>query len=295
MPSLLKLAAVLVAFSVHATQMVALISATEINDSIESAAPEFESFDHQGEERQFLLHLPEDLPKGSPLVVFLHGYRGDARDYAEMGLSRVADEHGFAVVYPQGLPDRRGIPHWNARLKISEVDDVGFLKALVMFLQDKHELDPERTFVSGVSNGGFMSYTMLAEASEHFRAAASIIGTVSGETWRMRDRFKPRPILQISGLGDEIVPVDGSMSSAGGWGGAPNQKEIIEFFKALNQTKTQEILQVTPQATGRRYQGGVDGNEVWLYEVKQWGHRVPGGKQLGVHSVDLVWDFFSRF
>ena len=171
----------------------------------------FRVFDHEGTEREYLLHLPEDLPKKAPGGVF-HGYRGAARDYAKMGMSRVADANKFAVVYPQGLPDRRKIPHWNARMKLSTVDDIGFLKSMVAYLQKKHGLDPKRTFVSGVSNGGFMSYTMVSEHPETFRAAASIIGTMSGETWRKREQMKPVPVLQISGLSDRIVPVDGSMS-----------------------------------------------------------------------------------
>ena len=70
----------------------------------------FQIFNHEGTEREYLIHLPENLPPKAPLVVFLHGYRGDARDYAQMGMSRVADTNRFAVVYPQGLPDRKGIP-----------------------------------------------------------------------------------------------------------------------------------------------------------------------------------------
>ena len=104
----------------------------------------FEVFQHDGVERQYVLHLPENLPENAPLVFFLHGYHGNARQYAKMGMSRVADKHGFAVVYPQGKPDRRDVPHWNARLKISDVDDVGFLTALAKDLQHTHDLDPEK-------------------------------------------------------------------------------------------------------------------------------------------------------
>ena len=256
---------------------------------------EFVTFDHEGTQRQYLLHVPENLPKGSPLVVFLHGYRGNAKNYARIGMSRVADSKQFAVVYPQGLPDRRGIAHWNARLKLSEVDDIGFLTALVKKLQADHGFSSKQTFASGISNGGYMSYTLISEKPDVFRAAASIIGTMSGEAWRMRDQIKPRPVLQISGLSDRIVPVDGSMSPRGGWGGAPDQKTIIKFFRDLNKTKSEKVIEISPRATGYRYAGGVDGNEVWLYEVKDWGHRVPGARELGVHSVDLVWDFFSRY
>ena len=255
----------------------------------------FEVFRHDGVERQYVLHLPENLPENAPLVFFLHGYHGNARQYAKMGMSRVADKHGFAVVYPQGKPDRRDVPHWNARLKISDVDDVGFLTALAKDLQHTHDLDPERTFASGVSNGGFMSYTLAAERPEVFKAVGSIIGTMSGYTWEHRDTIKPTPVLQISGLDDRIVPVDGSMRPFGGWGGAPDQKTIIEFWKDLDQTTTEEVIEVSADTTAYRYGNGVEGCEVWLYEVKGWGHMVPGPRKLGVHSVDLVWEFFSRF
>ena len=175
------------------------------------------------------------------------------------------------------------------------MDDIGFLKSLVEHLQAEHQLDPNRTFISGVSNGGFMSYTMISEEPDSFRAAASIIGTVSGDTWKKREQMQAKPILQISGLADRVVPVDGSMSKLGGWGGAPNQKEIIRFFCELNQTKSVEITEISSRAKAFKYRGGVEGNEVWLYEVKYWGHRVPRASELGVHSVDLVWDFFSRY
>ena len=256
---------------------------------------EFQVFQYRDAERRYVLHLPEDLPKNAPLVFFLHGYHGDARNYAKMGMSRVADTHGFAVVYPQGKPDRRDVPHWNARLTLSETDDIGFLSALAQKLQRTHNLDPERTFASGVSNGGFMSYTLAAERPEVFKAVGSIIGTMSGYTWEHREDIKPVPVLQISGLDDRIVPVDGSMRPFGGWGGAPDQKTIIEFWKDLDQTTTEEVIEVSADTTAYRYGDGVEGCEVWLYEVKGWGHRVPGARKLGVHSVDLVWEFFSRF
>lgn len=274
------------------TYLVALCTAFGQETATESG---FEVFQYGDVERQYVLHLPDDLPENAPLVFFLHGYHGNARNYAKMGMSQVADANKFAVVYPQGTRDRRDVPHWNARLTLSETDDIGFLTALAKNLQRTHNLDPERTFASGVSNGGFMSYTLVAERPDVFKAVASIIGTMSGYTWEHREDIQPVPVLQISGLDDRIVPVDGSMRPFGGWGGAPDQKTIIEFWKDLDQTTTEEVIEVTEDTTAYQYGDGVDGCEVWLYEVKGWGHRVPGPGKLGVHSVELVWEFFSRF
>ena len=254
----------------------------------------FQTFNHNEVERRYLIHLPKDLPDKAPLVFLLHGYRGDARGYMELGMNRVADANGFAVCYPQGEKDSKGIPHWNARFKISKVDDIGFLSALAVHLQTEHKLDPDKTFTCGISNGGFMSYTLVAEKPDVFKATASIIGTMSGYTWKHRDQIKPVSILQISGLDDKIIPYDGSMSPKGGWGGAPNHDVIMDFWKSLNQTKTEDIVKISDKTTAHYYKDGVNGNQVWHYKIKRFGHRFPHkGNGTGISSAEEIWRFFG--
>ena len=235
----------------------------------------FLTFNHGETERPYLIHLPKDLSDNAPLVFLLHGYRDDARGNMELGMNRVADANGFAVCYPQGEKDRRGIPHWNARLKISKVDDIGFLSALAVRLQATHKLDPNKTFTCGISNGGFMSYTLVAEKPDVFKAAASVIGTMSGYTWEHRDQIKPVSILQISGHADEVIPYDGSMTPKGGWGGAPNQDIIMDFWKELNQTKTEDVRNLSDTTTAHYFKDGINGNQVWHYRIKEFRHRFP--------------------
>ena len=254
----------------------------------------FLTFNYNEVERRYLIHFPEDLPDNAPLVFLLHGYRGDARGYMELGMNRVADANGFAVCYPQGEKDRKGIPHWNARFKISKVDDIGFLSALAVHLQSTHKLSPNKTFTCGISNGGFMSYTLVAEKPNVFKAAASVIGTMSGYTWEHRDQIKPVSILQISGLEDEIIPYDGSMSPKGGWGGAPNQDVIMDFWKELNETKTEEEVKLSDKTTVHYYKGGANGKQVWHYKIEDFGHRFPHKRNgAGISSVNEIWKFFK--
>lgn len=278
------------------TLLLAGVSSSGESAAQESSVGRFETLRHDDMERNYLLHLPEDLPENAPLVFLLHGYRGDARDYmAELGMNRVADEHGFAVCYPQGAKDFQGTPHWNARLSISETDDIGFLSMLAGELQEKHKLDPDKTFACGISNGGFMSYTLVAEKPDVFKAAASVIGTMSGHTWKNRKSIQPVPIMQISGLADEVVPVDGSMPPDGGWGGGPNQDVMIEFWKTLNETSTSETDEISAKTTVSYYRDGINGNEVWHYKIKGFGHRVPAKRETGIDAVEEIWRFFSRF
>ncbi len=255
---------------------------------------QFIEFMHNNVKRTYLLHVPQQLQDNSPLVFVLHGYHGDARDYVDPVMNRLADDNGFAVCYPQGAEDREGIPHWNARLKISKTDDIGFLSALASDLHKKHSLNKSRTFVCGVSNGGFMSYTLVAEKPDVFKAAASVIGTMSGHNWEHRDVMRPVPILQISGLDDEIVPYNGSMSKNGGWGGAPGQDAIMEFWRKLNQTSTEDVIQISDQTKAHHYKDGVNGNEVWHYKIKNFGHKVTGKRELGNEVAEVIWKFFSK-
>ena len=66
-------------------------------------------------------------------------------------MNKIADENGFAICYPHGTLDFNDITHWNARLNISETDDIGFLTELAKYLQSKHNLNEEKTFSCGFS------------------------------------------------------------------------------------------------------------------------------------------------
>ncbi len=258
-------------------------------------ANSYQTFEHDGRTRKYLLHLPKDLPENAPLVFMLHGYYGQARGYKELGMDRVADLHGFAVSYPQGEGDYRGTPHWNARLEISNVDDIGFLSALAIDLQKRHKLNPAKTFTCGISNGGFMSYVLVAERPDIFKAAGSIIGTMSGYTWENREQIRPVPIIQISGLTDEVVPYDGSMSPRGGWGGAPDQDEIMKFWNRLNETKTHEVIKVSDKTMAHIYSNGVNDIEVWHYKISDFGHWLPSKRATGIDAFEVIGEFFSKY
>ena len=253
-------------------------------------------FNYDGVERQYLIHVPENLPENAPLVFALHGYTGYAKHVdAMLNLNELADANGFVVCYPQGSLDNSRTPHWNARLELSDTDDIGFLSALAVALQSEYSLDPARTFTSGISNGGFMSYTLVAEAPQVFKAAASIIGTMSGYTWENRNIIQTAPILQVSGTNDNIVPSDGTMNTDGGWGGAPDIQTVMDFWIDLNNCTSTDTVPVSDISTAYIHSDSSNGNQVWYYEVEGMGHEVPNGGTKGFRSGELIWQFFSQY
>jgi polyhydroxybutyrate depolymerase len=260
-----------------------------------NSEPHYVSFPYQGIQREYLLHLPPHLAPKAPLVFVLHGYTGTADDYERwIKMDSVADANGFAVVYPQGSRDSTGNPHWNAGLSISSVDDKGFLSELARALQSRYDFDTSRTFTCGVSNGGFMSYYLVSEFPGIFKAAASITGTMSGVNWQNRNSIAPSSILQISGKLDTTVPIDGSMSAPGGWGGAPDMNTVIDFWRTLNKCTSADTVQVNGHTMAYKYGNGINGNKVWYYLVDDLAHETPIGYNGRINSSAVVWEFFSR-
>ena len=257
---------------------------------------EFKTFKHNDLTREYVLYKPPNLPDNAPLVFGLHGYGSHGivlEAYSEM--DTLAEENGFAVVYPQGAPDYANSSHWNSNLQISTVDDVGFLTELAKHLQSEHNLNPEKTFIFGHSNGGFMGYTLSCKAPGVFKAIASVAGTMSGSDWKHCKNAKPVSVLHIHGIQDQVVPIDGSMSPGGGWGGAPHADEVISFWAKVNQSTITETAFFEPNINVVYYKNPDNKHEIWYYKIDDLGHDWPGALfPKGTVTSEVIWQFFSR-
>ena len=277
----------------------------ENNSTTEITYPYDFFFDHNGVNRLYTLYKPDNLKEKAPLVFVLHGYTSNSTNimnYSKM--NDIADQNGFMVCYPQGTTNiYTGQTHWNANLKeMSSVTDSEFLTDLAKKLQAEFNLSEKNTFACGMSNGGFMSYTLGCERSDTFKAIASITGTMSGYDWNNCNPNKV-PVLQISGTNDMVVPMDGSMSSAGGWGGAPKIQDIMNYWGDINEC-TQIQTQNLPDSnkTDNSYvsiEKKVDcfnNNQVWFYTVYGGAHTWPGAwGNMDINASEEIWDFFSRY
>ena len=162
-------------------------------------------------------------------------------NYSKM--NDLADAHGFMVCYPQGtINDNTGQTHWNANLTFSSIDDIGFLSELVNTIQEEFNTNPQHMFVAGMSNGGFMSYTLACERPDIFKGIASITGTMSGYDWNNCNPQQGLSVMQMSGTQDRVVPWDGSMSTQGGWGGAPHIFQVIDLWAEVNECTLTETI-----------------------------------------------------
>ncbi|MDW6026513.1 PHB depolymerase family esterase [Mesorhizobium sp. BAC0120] len=129
-------------------------------------------------------YLPKDLPTGAPLVVILHGCTQNAAAYDHhSGWSQLADEAGFALLYPE--QQRANNPNlcFNWFLPNDTSRDSGealSIREMVEAMVVTHGLDGKRIFVTGLSAGGAMAAAMLGTYPEVFAGGAIIAGLPSG-------------------------------------------------------------------------------------------------------------------
>ncbi|MBI4908197.1 MAG: hypothetical protein HY820_31515 [Acidobacteria bacterium] len=144
-----------------------------------AAEPSQESIVVDGRTRTYLLYSPPARPSRLPLVLVLQGSGGDA---ARMVRASAFHTLGaILVVYPNGYQkkwnDGRNIPSWLAHRE--NVDDIKFLSALIDSMVTKHNADPARVYITGISNGGLMSHRAGCELSDKVAAIAPVVRTIT--------------------------------------------------------------------------------------------------------------------
>jgi poly(hydroxyalkanoate) depolymerase family esterase len=138
-------------------------------------------------------YTPERLEEGAPLVVVLHGCTQNAVSYDQgSGWSRLADEHGFALLFPEQLRANNANLCFNwfsvgdARRNSGEALSIRQMAGAMI---DRHRLDPARVYVTGLSAGGAMTSVMLATYPEMFAGGAIIAGLPFGTATSVPEAF----------------------------------------------------------------------------------------------------------
>jgi polyhydroxybutyrate depolymerase len=169
-----------------------------------------------GRERTYRLYVPSSLPDGPvPLFIGFHGGGGWGDQFARTNhVEALAATNGFIVVHPDGvnIPGQRG-GVWNGGMCCAiaareNVDDVGFVDVLIEELALDHDIDPQRVFAFGHSNGGIMSYRLACELAERIVGIGVVAGTLGVDTC---DPTKPVSVIHVHGTADRNLPITGGV------------------------------------------------------------------------------------
>jgi polyhydroxybutyrate depolymerase len=161
--------------------------------------------------------------KGSPppqrrLVIALHGYTGSGRQFAYYTALHNAFGSDTVVAYPDATKKTTNgdKPGWNAQFCCgsgwkTSVNDVEFIRMLIEELRAKHQIDAQRVFLVGFSNGAFMAQRFAAVHPELVSGVAVISGTIGTKNNFLQPKA-PVPMLLTHGAKDTRVRYDGGES-----------------------------------------------------------------------------------
>ncbi len=262
------------------------------------------SFEFDGVEREYKLYIPEiyDGSEPAPLVFNLHGYGSNNNEQEAYGDFRpIADTAKFIIVHPMGLVDDLGSTHWNT-FGTSSVDDVGFISALIDTVYAAYNIDGNRIYSTGMSNGGFMSYKLACLLSGRIAAIASVTGAMTPVEFDACITNHPMPVMEIHGTADETVPYEGNLFFMA-------SEDIVDHWVAFNECDPEPVVTEVPDtdtddgctATHFVYENGLLGSTVELYRINDGAHTWPGSAFVtGTTNNDFsasqeIWRFFSKY
>lgn len=244
-----------------------------------------------GQQRVARVHVPAsyDPSTPTPVVFDVHGRTADAA--SQMNLSRSvakADAEGFIAIYPESATSPTS---WNSGsccqpASTSNLDDTGFMTALLDEAEARLCVDSSRVYMMGMSNGGYESHRIACELSDRFAAVAPVAGLL---LFSGCSPSRAVPVMMVNGTSDQLSQymfVD----------------QGVAFWRDHNQCTTMSTTFSNGDASCVTHSGCTDGADVVLCTIAEGGHQWPGGATLpfmgkksdNLIATDAIWEFFEN-
>jgi len=289
-----------------------------------------ESFGTDRVDRRYIVYAPTDLAAKPPPVVFVfHGYGTNAEAaayyYTHTRFEALADEHGFVVVYGNGLPFlpkgesadnqmENGGYFQGCLLKHSgEGVDVQYVRQILDQLETKVPIDRTRVYATGLSAGGGLALQLALEAPDLVAAVASVAGLPFQPegVWRFNCNLDPQvgrvSVAMLAATADPFIAYDpgGSVQyPAGNYPGMEPTRDAWLKTMKIDGPPSQETLPDTVKSDSYEPQSGMTsshvevyhypagtlGSELWYYKAVGAGHWWPNPSQM----ISSLWETFGK-
>ncbi|MDG2463489.1 MAG: T9SS type A sorting domain-containing protein [Crocinitomicaceae bacterium] len=258
-----------------------------------------------GIQRTYILYVPANYvgTEAVPLLFNFHGYTSNASQQMWYGDFRpIADTAGFILVHPEGTVDNTGATHFNVGWGTSSVNDIGFTSALIDSLSVNYNLDQERIYSTGMSNGGFMSFHLACELSDRIAAVGSVTGSMTLGSFPTCNATHPTPVLQIHGTADGTVTYTGTAFSE-------PVISVVDFWADFNNCGGSPTIENVPNTSTTdgttvekfTYSNGDNCSEVIHYKITNGSHTWAGalfpsaGTNYDISASVEIWNFVSKY
>ncbi len=269
-----------------------------------------------GVERQYIEYIPANVQSPAPVLFVLHGLGDDMSNmFNATGFKQIADQHGWIVITPQALEASvmgysMGTA-WNSGIHASlygmdlnineDVDDSGFIMAILDDLIANSNADANNVFVTGFSMGGFMSNRLAIEHGDRIKAIASVSGTV-GNVVQGNTPTGHVSAMHIHGTADGTVGYENadfnlSITSVSVGLGA---EATVEYWRSYNQCSATPATYNYPDnkddgLTFERYEytGGTNGTRTVFIKVNGGDHTWYYTPNNDIDYTTEIYNFFA--
>ncbi|MGC1442316.1 MAG: PHB depolymerase family esterase [Burkholderiaceae bacterium] len=293
-----------------------------LSQSVQASPALAATLSHDGYERDYLLYVPASATvtaakKPRALVMVLHGGGGRPSQIewaTHSEFNKLADTHGFIVVYPAGI--KRG---WNdgrgdqlAFPERAKINDISYLHALIDQINQQIPIDPKRVFATGISNGGMMALRLACE-SGRFRAVAPVAASLPKD---LAQSCRPArvSVLLLNGTDDNFVPFNGGfvngVRKTNERGQVISAVDTFELFGKANTCQAptshplRDLKNDDTTISRHEFSDCADGVRIVQYRIQGGGHTWPGARtripkflvgnsSREINATDEIWRFFS--
>ena len=255
-----------------------------------------------GEEaREYYVYIPKKLKDltNRPAIIAFHGYKSDAKGFRWLiQPDKWADKHGFIMIYPNAVNKS-----WNAGKgmgsKNTTSDDDRFAAELPSLIAKKHDIDRQRIYAMGFSNGAQVAAKLLCHHSVQVAGVAMVAQSLNEDNCRPAYKV---PTVIMHGMQDPAVPYKGG----GKYKLASHQQSLdylsnwYEIKAKKKQIKGDKTYKCSEYSDGKQSRTTVIGCSMYSN-----GHQWPGSrdflvKQLGTTNKsllanDFIMNFFKRY
>ena len=286
---------------------IVFISLFLLGGAEDKMAPKKEIINIDGKKREYYLSLPEDTSKPFPLIINFHGFLSHAIEQQEFSqMDNYAHLNGVGVIYPEGINKS-----WNiGKDMMSEENDIGFVNALIDSVTSKYNIDSDRIYACGFSNGGEFSYELMCGLSNKIAAFGSVGGNFIINEKRSCNINREIPLIHIHGTKDRLAKYNGyngyflsTISSVNFWA-KHNQldKMVVENIEDIHKKDRTTVEKYTfykdNSDTKVIHLKVVNGGHVWLGSPTSdllYQKLLFGRNNHEINSSKELVDFFLKY